>query len=200
MPNLAALCDQGLVFDRVWSNPACSPTRATMITGRYGFRTGVGQAIGPNDVGLRSDEFTLPLALAAAGIPSANIGKWHLAGIDAGSPDTHANAAGYEHYAGSPTGVLPDYEEWRRVVDGVAATETGYATTVAVDDALAWIDRQDGSWFTWVGFNAPHEPFHLPPADLHSRDDLTGTADHIAQNQRDYFEAMLEAHVSQSSR
>lgn len=81
MPNLAALCQSGMVFDRVWSNPTCSPTRATMLTGRYGFRTGIGQPVSRNDVGLRSDEFTLPMALATEGVASANIGKWHLAEI-----------------------------------------------------------------------------------------------------------------------
>src|SRR3989344_3828294 len=41
MPNLEALCEKGVVFDNVWVNPVCSPTRATMLSGQYGFRTGV---------------------------------------------------------------------------------------------------------------------------------------------------------------
>ena len=186
MPNLRALCDGGLVFDRVWSNPTCSP----MLTSKYGFRTGIGQPVSDTDVGLRSDELTLPMALATEGIRSANIGKWHLAGTDAQSAETHPNDAGYEHYAGSPAGGLPDYEQWRRVVDGSVRRETGYATTVAVSDALAWIDDQDGPWFTWVAFNAPHTPFHLPPRDLHSRDDLPGTTEDIEARPREYFEEM----------
>ncbi len=193
MPNLAALCQSGMVFDRVWSNPTCSPTRATMLTGRYGFRTGIGQPVSRNDVGLRSDEFTLPMALATEGVASANIGKWHLAGTAAASPNTQANDAGYQYYAGSPSGVLPDYEQWQRVVDGFAARETGYATSVNVDDALVWISQQNGQWFTWIGFNAPHDPLHLPPATLHSRDDLTGTASDLERRPREYFEAMVEA-------
>ncbi len=43
-PNLDQLASQGMSFLNVWSQPICSPTRATLLTGRYGFRTGVGTA------------------------------------------------------------------------------------------------------------------------------------------------------------
>jgi hypothetical protein len=43
-PNLDRLAQQGMSFSNVWSQPICSPTRATLLTGRYGFRTGVGTA------------------------------------------------------------------------------------------------------------------------------------------------------------
>ena len=48
VPTTAAideLARDGVRFTNVWSQPSCSPTRATMITGRYGFRTGVGLAV-----------------------------------------------------------------------------------------------------------------------------------------------------------
>jgi arylsulfatase B len=41
-PNIDRLCDQGVRFDNFWAQPVCSPTRATMLTGQYGFRNGVG--------------------------------------------------------------------------------------------------------------------------------------------------------------
>lgn len=41
-PVLASLADSGLLFEQVWSQPTCSPTRATMLTGQFGFRNGVG--------------------------------------------------------------------------------------------------------------------------------------------------------------
>ncbi len=41
-PNLDSLCESGMRFDNFWAQPVCSPTRATMLSGRYGFRTGVG--------------------------------------------------------------------------------------------------------------------------------------------------------------
>lgn len=48
-PTLDDLCGQGVRFDNFWSQPVCSPTRATMLTGRYGFRTGVGRPTGDRD-------------------------------------------------------------------------------------------------------------------------------------------------------
>lgn len=48
-PTLDKLCESGVRFDNFWSQPICSPTRATMLTGRYGFRTGVGRPTGDRD-------------------------------------------------------------------------------------------------------------------------------------------------------
>lgn len=48
-PTLNELCASGVRFDNFWSQPICSPTRATMLTGRYGFRTGVGRPTGDRE-------------------------------------------------------------------------------------------------------------------------------------------------------
>ena len=48
-PNIDTLCDAGVRLENFWAQPVCSPTRATLLTGRYGFRTGVGSPVGtPN--------------------------------------------------------------------------------------------------------------------------------------------------------
>ena len=53
-PTIDSLAANGVTFDNAWANPACSPTRGTLITGRYGFRTGITRVIG----GLPSGENT----------------------------------------------------------------------------------------------------------------------------------------------
>ena len=56
-PTLDALAANGLIFDNAWANPVCSPTRATLLTGRYGYRTGVltaGDDISLNETSLQS--------------------------------------------------------------------------------------------------------------------------------------------------
>ena len=103
------------------------------------------------------------------------------------------NMAGYGHFAGTLGNLqLPEnYFEWERIEDGVAATSTGYATSVQVDDALAFIGTATEPWFCSVNFSAPHNPFHAPPQELHS-EDLSQAGD-PNQNTRPYFKAMVEA-------
>lgn len=48
-PTLDQLCKDGIRFDNFWSQPICTPTRATLMTGRYGFRTGVGRPTGDKE-------------------------------------------------------------------------------------------------------------------------------------------------------
>ncbi len=50
MPTLDSLMQQGLTFDNVWTNPICSPTRSAILSGRYGFRTGVYDAVIYNEI------------------------------------------------------------------------------------------------------------------------------------------------------
>ena len=49
MPVMEQLIAQGVTFDRVWAMPSCSPTRASLLTGRFPHRHGVLNQIGPGD-------------------------------------------------------------------------------------------------------------------------------------------------------
>lgn len=173
-PNINALAAQGVRFTSAWACPVCSPTRACLLTGRHAFRTGVGEAVTAAAAnGLTAAEVTLPeVVTARGGIQTACFGKWHLS---AGAPAAIASApntiGGWPHYAGSTIGVLPSYTAWTKVTNGVSAASTTYATTDVVNDAVAWINARTTAgqnWLAWVAFNAPHTPFHNPPAALHS--------------------------------
>ena len=175
-PTIDALAAQGVRFTNAWSCPLCSPTRASLMTGRLPSDHGVGAAL-PLGPGLPLAEVTIPEALARALPPTATpyatgaFGKWHLS--EQGDGGQHApNLQGFEHFAGSLPGafVAPqDYEHWIRVENGQPGLSTAYATSVNVDDALEFIGAQDGPWFCYLAFNAPHTPFHAPPAELHSQ-------------------------------
>lgn len=201
-PNIDSLCERGVVFRNVWANPLCSPTRASMLTGRYGFRTGVGHLANNAGGGLPNSEFTIPEALDAnpeLGYAHACIGKWHLSDRSNGGMN-HPNLAGFSHYSGGLRGAISDYNSWQKVVNGQRRNVTNYATTENVDDAIEWLNAQDSPWFLWLAFNAPHTPLHLPPDGLHGHVNLTGTAADIANFPREYFGAMIEAMDSEIGR
>jgi arylsulfatase A-like enzyme len=77
-PNLDAMAANGLRLDRFYAGaPNCSPTRATVLTGRTNDRTGVFNHGWP----LRRQEKTLGEAMQQAGYATAHFGKWHLNGL-----------------------------------------------------------------------------------------------------------------------
>lgn len=192
MPNIEAMCANGMVFDNAYAAPVCSPTRATMMTGQYGFRTGVGAAIPPNGTnGLSADTPSLFDAFAGTGYSSNVIGKWHLAGQ--GSGYDQPNQLGVSNYFGLFSGATRNYSKWTAIEDGNEVDVNAYTTTVFTDRAIDWIAEQEKPWFLWLAYNAPHAPFHLPPANLHSADDLPTDEQSIADNPLPYYNAMLEA-------
>lgn len=188
-PTIEALGNNGVIFNQAWAQPSCAPTRATILTGRYGFRTGVGI---PGDT-IPQNEFTMAQGLKAAGYSTACIGKWHLSGAANGGDD-NPNIMGFDHYEGPIEGGINNYRNWTKVTNGVRSNVRTYATTEQVNNARDWIAGQgDNPWFCQLALNAPHDPFHLPPNNLHSFNDLSGTNQDIAANPVPYFYAMVEA-------
>ncbi len=193
-PHIASLRTGGVLFRNAWAHPTCSPTRASVLTGRQPFRTGVDQALTPAGGGqLQTSELTLPeiFTASAPGYATAQFGKWHLST----GPNTPITTGGWPHFAGSIQGAVQNYSSWTKVVNGTTTPNyTTYATTDVVNDAATWIQaRGTQPWFVWVAFNAPHTPLHKPPNSLHSYDSLSGTQANITANPRPYFEAMVEA-------
>ena len=188
-PTLDRLAEQGLVFDNTWSNPTCSPTRAGILTGKFGTRTGVLTA---GDV-LLEDETSVQSYIhqrLPGKYADAVIGKWHL-GPQPGGED-HPAALGIEYFAGITGGGVGDYENWSLTINGQRSTETRYVTSKLVDLSVDWTSQQESPWFLWLAFNAPHTPFHLPPTDLHNRE-LSGTESDIDADPLPYYFAAIEA-------
>jgi len=193
-PNLNQLASQGIVFDNLWVNPVCSPTRATLITGKYGTKTSV---LSPGD-SIDLEEHILQEALKddelSEAYKTAIIGKWHL-----GGSATMPNDAGVDHFAGVLGGGVGDYFNWTININGQEQARDIYTTTEFTNQAVSWISEQSQPWFLWLAYNAPHTPFHLPPTDLHSRD-LSGDEQDISRNSRDYYLAAVEALDSEIGR
>src|SRR6185436_15380845 len=82
-PNIDALAADGVLFKNAYASPTCSPTRASILTGRYPFRTGLGEPIKEwlFEPALELSEVTIPEMLNTASpthLDNTAIGKWHL--------------------------------------------------------------------------------------------------------------------------
>ena len=207
-PTIDALANQGLLFRNAWVSPLCSASRAAMLTGRYGFRNGVGGA----KQSLLPGELTLPDAVPA-GYTTAALGKWHVSHYRPWDPPLPAWSytpmmVGFDSFRGT-TGNFSDqwqpegahYFLWSKsieLVEGAPIWEpdhTTYATTELVDDALDFIQAQSGPWFAWVAFQAAHDPLQAPPEDLHDRQVVKDTYDagDLAPGVDEVHWAMVEA-------
>lgn len=190
MPNLESLADNGISFDNVWAYPLCSPTRATILTGRYGYRTGV---LNPTNASrIASNEKTIQAFLdenTDNAYTHSIIGKWHLSNNEPERPIQ----MGIDYYAGILGGGVTDYNSWDLTENGETNAFSGYVTTKLTDLAIAWINQQTKPWFCWMAYNAPHTPFHLPPNNMHSQGNLANDQASIDANPSPYYMAMIES-------
>lgn len=194
MPNLQSLISTGITFDNLWSYPVCTPTRASILTGKYGFKTNVlevGDVISTGETSLQKYIDTQ----TGDDYATAIIGKWHLSNTIS-DPTT----MGIDYYAGILNGGVQSYTNWNLVQDGQSSISTEYTTTKFTDLAIDWVDDQDKPWFLWLAFNAPHTPFHLAPTNLHSQGNLATDQASIDANPTPYFLSAVEAMDSELGR
>jgi arylsulfatase B len=176
-PVIDQLAREGVRFPNAYGYPLCSPTRAALMTGRYGRRNGLGVIIPWNGTWeLPLDEVLLPELLESSGTEwsTAVIGKWHLSGPRTANGYSHPNRQGFDHAAGSINNLYFDDEDtpqrgdtnyfhWEKNVDGLVSQVHDYATKVTTDDALGWVATAKEPWFLYVPYNSAHAPFHAPP-------------------------------------
>ena len=155
-PNIDSLAGGGMLFRNAWAHPTCVPARAALLTGRHGFRTGLGVPGANGDLALA--ETIVPEMLT--GYASACFGKWHLAG---NNNNAHPNQSGFLDYAGPIGGFVDDYQNWPKITNGAPSTSTNYLTRETADDAISWLQSAPEPFFLFLSFNAPHAPWHIPP-------------------------------------
>jgi len=90
-PNLDKLALQGMRFLQYYSEPACTPTRISLNTGRHHVRVGVDEVLFPGavNIGLPKDETTLAELMSKAGYNTAMFGKWHVGFESQYAPTEH---------------------------------------------------------------------------------------------------------------
>jgi arylsulfatase A-like enzyme len=193
MPNLDALRQSGTELMRYYAWPVCSPTRASLYTGRSAFQQGIRTQFAPAEDGMSLLEHTIGETFRAAGYQTALTGKWHLGST---SVARRPNARGFDHFYGflgpaidyythrSPTGANPQVD-WQR--NGTTLSEEGYATDLIAAEEVRLLRARDRTkpFFHVVTFNAPHDPYAAPENLKANYPTLTGNAQTYA--------AMLES-------
>jgi len=194
-PTLDSLALNGITFTNFWSNPVCAPTRAAMLTGKYGFRTVVGGVPVPATAAdvLKSSEIVIQKYIndkTANKYATAVIGKWH---VSLGTQLTAPENFGVGYYTGIFSGTVPDYYNWTQTSNGTQQTVNTYTTTHLVNQSVSWIQQQNKPFFLWLAFNAPHTPFHRPPLNLIADQSLSNNQATINANPYPYYLASIEA-------
>jgi arylsulfatase B len=219
MPALDLLAASGARFTDAWANPSCSPTRAAMVTGNMGYRTGIGRALSPfATTGLDPELSTLGDLASSVGYTSAVFGKWHLGhgvepeeweegdGWDDHLRESYAIEAapvevGFDAFYGNLHGELntngsTGYYDWVRMIGRVSAD----APTTTSTRSTIWAPDQNVTdavtWIErqstpWVAVVNFNTP-HLPLENPPAGCHRDEDPEWTALNDLELFQAMLE--------
>ena len=169
-PHLDAMAENGLRMDRFYAGaPSCTPTRASVMTGRTNDRTGafrVGSYI-------NKQEKMLSTAFKDAGYITAHFGKWHLnmdsTDLDHPLPksDPHnPGELGFDYWLSHTTGFDRSFELSR---NGVLEKFEGDGSEIIVEEAVKFItdELEEGKpFFIVIWYSAPHGPWEASEEDI----------------------------------
>lgn len=156
-PRLDAFAEEAVRFDDFHAAPVCSPTRASLMTGKQFLRAGVWGVHGGRDY-LDLSEKTIAQVLSENGYATAMLGKWHLGKTDAYLPYNRGFDATW-----SITDRL--YMHTDPVVDhnGTELRPKGWTAEYLTDRAIEWMaDQQEQPFFLYLAHPYPHEPYYAP--------------------------------------
>jgi arylsulfatase A-like enzyme len=178
-PNLDQMAESGVRFTDWYSNsPVCSPSRASLLTGRYPGNAGVRSILEGHRTatGLPTEVPTIASALKDVGYYTAMSGKWHLGLAEGSRPQDH----GFTDWFGFLAGCIDYYSHiyyWEMNMDGKAQYHDlwendeairrngEYFTELITEYAIKYIRRSielDKPFFLYIPYNAPHYPMHAP--------------------------------------
>jgi len=171
-PNLDRLARESTRFTCFYVSPVCSPTRASLMTGRYNYRTGVVDTYQGRSL-MHPDEVTLAEMLSSTGYCTGLFGKWHLGDnypmrpMDQGFQESLVLKGGGIGQDSDPPGG-ESYFDTILQHNGRPAKTRGYISDVITDAASEFVAKnRPAPFFVWLAYNCPHVPLEVP--DSYSR-------------------------------
>jgi len=184
-PNLDRLALEGTRMTQFYSASAvCTPTRASILTGRYPLRWGITKHFPDDEQHLPPESVTIAELLKEAGYGTAHVGKWHLGGLHQKHLDDRANSIpgphqhGFDHYVTQledpPIRSVINREN-RLYKDGGKhlvrddrnlPPDPRHYTDINGDEAVAFIEQlhaEGNPFFLNVWWMVPHKPYEQAP-------------------------------------
>ena len=186
-PNINALAKAGIIFTNFHAAPACSPSRAMIMSGVDNHQAGLGsmsEYLAPNQVGkpgyegyLNDRVVTLPTLLKDGGYHTYMAGKWHLGAktgyqpADRGFEQSFALLEGGANHF-NDMGYSPARPKAHYSSNGqpVGLTPNFYSTNFYTDKLIEFINQNclDGKpFFVYAAYTSPHEPMQVPQEYIH---------------------------------
>ncbi len=167
-PHLDAMAANGLRMDRFYAGaPVCSPTRATVLTGRTNDRCGVRQ----HGYALRLQEKTIADAVRNAGYATGHFGKWHLNGLRGpGAPIFRDDPYHPGHFGFDDWLSVTNFFDMNPILSRQGTWEefAGDSSEIIVQEALKFIERHARAGkpsFTVIWYGSPHSPWKASEQD-----------------------------------
>lgn len=171
-PQIDAFAKEAVEFASFHVSPVCAPTRASLMTGRYNFRTGIADVFGPAAV-MNASEVTLAERLKAAGYATGAFGKWHL-GDDA---EHGPNAQGFDETLVHRGAAMGRYFDPTLLHNGIEEKRAGYCMDIFTDAAVGFIRaNREKPFFVYLPANLIHTPLQVAP-ELAAEFDALGLGD-----------------------
>ncbi len=176
-PHIDSLARQGAAVDTFYVSPVCSPTRASLMTGRYNYRTRLVDTFKGRSM-MEPEEYTIAEALSESGYRTGIYGKWHLGDNYPMRPTDQGFDESLIHLGGGLGQPSEPRENNRRYTNPILFYNNqqiqtyGYCTDVYFDGAISFIDKSlkaERPFFTYIATNAPHSPYHDVPEALYQK-------------------------------
>ncbi|MCE7066633.1 arylsulfatase [Dyadobacter sp. CY326] len=179
-PNLDQLASEGIRFREFYNNSICAPTRASLITGQYPHKAGVGYfnvnlGLPAYQGYLNKESLTFGEVLRNAGYSTLLSGKWHVGNDSLAWP----NQRGFDRFYGFIDGASNYFDIGKygqappvKLIENnkrIDLPADKYLTDEITDHAISFLDEQSKTakpFFLYLAFNAPHWPLQAHEADI----------------------------------